>query len=116
MSYNGVNNYLTTADGATFCTTSGKANGKRAMSKRDKDWKLAYISARDQNESLKGELLLCYQALSTVALDAECESVEREFLAKLCETPLPYKPNEILRDLMKGEFQWWKTKGKPLGE
>lgn len=113
MSYNGVNNYLTPADGATFCTTSRK---ERAMPKRGKDWRLAYISARDQNESLKVELLLCYQALSTVALDAECESVEREFLAKLCETPLPYKPNEILRDLMKGEFQWWKTKGKPLGE
>tara|TARA_Y100000817_G_scaffold297645_1_gene274142 strand:- start:1633 stop:1896 length:264 start_codon:yes stop_codon:yes gene_type:complete len=75
----------------------------------DENWKLRFISARDQNRELKKELLLCYKMLSTVAIDGHCESVEKEFLADLCEQFLPYTPADVLADINKDDFQWWKT-------
>ena len=46
MSYNGVNNYLTTADGATFCTTLGKASEQCLNVKKTGGWHVSRQETR----------------------------------------------------------------------
>ena len=65
------------------------------MSERNQNWKLKWIGAKDQNDALKAELIRCYKMIATVAIDGYCDSVEKQFLAGLCEQslPLPVTPS-----------------------
>ena len=81
---------------------------------RKRNWKVAFLAAKDQNDSLKAEVLCCYQVLATIAIDGHCKNVDKDFLADLAEAMLPYDSTDVLADIKNGEFAWWSTKARPL--
>lgn len=73
------------------------------------NWRIDYLDSRDQIDSLKRDLLICYKALSIIAIDSTVPAVERDFISDIAKSALPYDAEDMLSDLRKMEVHLWKN-------